>query len=255
MAEKHFYEQREFTKKYLLPYFQKNIPNFHKMKVLEVGCAEGGLLEVFLELGMEAAGIELDEKRVETARKKNPNLNIVVGDITDTELLKTISAKFDISKKFDLIIMREVIEHIKNKRAAFDNLDKLLNDGGYLFVSFPPKYSPFAGHQQIGKSFLKMIPYLHLFPKILLKPVANYLNEKEDYIEEIKYHFSTGCTIKEFEMLSMIHNFQYVKKELFLFRPIYSIRFGLPTIKLPDVQLFREFISFGCEALLQKISS
>lgn len=43
MAEKHFYEQIEFTKKYLLTYFQRYINDFHKLKVLEIGCAEGGL--------------------------------------------------------------------------------------------------------------------------------------------------------------------------------------------------------------------
>lgn len=252
MAEKHFYEQKEFTRKYLLPYFQKHIPNFLNIKVLEVGCAEGGLLEELQRLEIYAVGIELDEHRAEIAHQKNPNLKIVVGDITDSELIKKISERFDLSVKFDLIIMREVIEHIKNKRAAFENLDKLLSKNGYLFISFPPKYSPFAGHQQIGKSFLKMIPYLHLLPKKILKPIAKVLGEREDYVEEIKHHFSTGCTIKEFESLFQQHNFKVLRKELFLFRPIYNVRYDLTPIRLPNIPLLREFISFGCETLLRK---
>jgi len=246
MAEKHFYEQAEFTKKYLLPYFQKNIPGFHKSKVLEVGCAEGGLLEICQNMGMYTVGVELSPERVEISKAKNPNLNINVGDVTDPKLPENLN------EKFDVIIMREVIEHVPSKKAAFENLYNLLNDGGYLFVSFPPKYSPFAGHQQIAGSFLKMIPYLHLVPKIILKPVTNLLGEKKDYVEEIKHHFSTGCSIREFEKQYLAKRFKVVRKEYFFFRPIYNLRYGVPIVRLPELPVFREFISFGCECLLKK---
>lgn len=247
MAEKHFYEQKEFTRNYLLPYFQKNIPNFHKARVLEVGCAEGGLMEVLLELGMDAHGVEISSERVQIAKEKNPNLNILVGDITDPQLAEKLDGKFDV------IIMREVIEHVRDKHAAFNNLEKLLNDRGFLFMSFPPRLSPFAGHQQIAKSYLKFIPYLHLLPKSLLKQIASSLGEKNNYADEIKLHYSTGITINDFEYHCAIRNFIPVKKEFFLFRPIYVLRFGLPKIKLPDIPVIRECISFGCETLLQKI--
>lgn len=246
MAEKHFYEQAEYTKKYLIPYFQKNIPEFHKLSVLEVGCAEGGLLEVLQEMGMEVAGIELSEERANVAIQKNSKLNVKVGDIMDPDLPTKLN------KKYDLVIMREVIEHVPDKYAAFRNLDLLTNDNGFLFVSFPPKRSPFAGHQQIAKSFLKMVPYLHVLPESLLRPVAKKLGEKSDYVDEIKLHFSTGMVIDQFEYLYTYRHFKPVKKELYLFRPIYAYRFGLPTVKLPNLPLIREFISFGCEVLLKK---
>ncbi|MCL4549892.1 MAG: class I SAM-dependent methyltransferase [Bacteroidetes bacterium] len=249
MAEKHFYEQKEFTEKYLLPYFKKHIDDFGKKSVLEIGCAEGGLLEVMESNGNYAVGIELSAERAEIAKQKNSKLNVIVGDITDPKLLEKLN------KKFDLIIIREVIEHVQNKTAAFDNLNALLNENGYLFISFPPKRSPFAGHQQIGRSFLKAIPYLHILPKSFLKTLAKLFGENEEYIDEIKLHFSTGCTIKEFELQSRRVRFSSIKKEFFLFRPIYALRFGLPTIKLANIPLLREYISFGCESLLRKTTS
>ncbi|TSA29877.1 MAG: methyltransferase domain-containing protein [Ignavibacteriales bacterium] len=246
MAEKHFYEQKQYTKEYLLPYFQKLIPDFHKKKVLEVGCAEGGLLETLQDLGMHVVGVELSPERVKIAVKKNSNLNIFVGDITDSKLPEQLS------ETFDVIIIREVIEHVPDKKAAFNNLGKLLNDNGFLFISFPPKRSPFAGHQQIGKSFLKTIPYLHILPKSILKPVAKLLGEGAGYIDEIKLHYGTGCTVNEFEFQCLLQNFIPIKKDFFLFRPIYALRFGLPTIKLPRIPILKEYISLGCETLLQK---
>lgn len=249
MAEKHFYEQKEFTEKYLLPYFQKYIPNFHQLKVLEIGCAEGGLLDILGSIGIDSLGIELSPERIQIALNKNPNLNVIQGDITDENL----SAK--IGKEFDFIIMREVIEHVKNKYAAFENIDRLLKPGGYIYISFPPKYSPFAGHQQIAKSFLKYLPYIHLFPTSILKKIARQLSENENYVDEIKLHFSTGMVINKFENLCLIKNFIPVKKELFLFRPIYGYRYGIPKIKLPDIPLFREVLTFGYEVLLRKATN
>ena len=246
MAEKHFYEQIEYTKKYLLPYFQKNIPSFHKLRVLEVGCAEGGLMEVLGDIGMDVTGIEISEERAKIASEKNPKLKVVVGDIMDPALPEKVGIDYD------LVIMREVIEHIPDKIAAFNNLGKFTKENGYLFISFPPKRSPFAGHQQIAQSPLKMIPYLHILPKMILKPLAKTMGEKEDYVDEIKQHYSTGMVIKRFEFLCLLQNFKPVKKELFLFRPIYAYRFGWPTLKLPNVPFLREYISFGCESLLQK---
>lgn len=247
MAEKHFHEQKEFTQKYLLPYFQKYIPDLHRMSVLEVGCAEGGLLEALNTNGIESMGIELNPERIQIAYKKNYSLNIIQGDITDPQLYDKIG------REYDLIIMREVIEHVFDKEAAFNNLDKLLKKGGYLYISFPPKYSPFAGHQQIAKSYLKVIPYLHLFPTRILKSFAKYYSEDENFVDEIKLHYKTGMKIGKFEELCSMKKFIPVKKELFLFRPIYGFRFGLPKIKLPNIPLIREVISFGYEVLLKKV--
>lgn len=244
MAEKHFYEQIEYTNKYLIPFFEKNIPQFYNLKILEVGCAEAGLLNELQKRGIEVHGIEISKERVDIALKKNPNLKIILGDITDKKIITQLD-------KYDLIIMREVIEHIKDKDSVFENLKKLLKSNGYLFITFPPKYSPFAGHQQIAKSFLKFIPYLHLLPKFILISISKILNEKPDYVDEIKLHFSTGMVINKFEKLCKKYKFNSVEKDLYLFRPIYAFRFKLPTIKLPNIPIIREFITFGYETLLK----
>jgi 2-polyprenyl-3-methyl-5-hydroxy-6-metoxy-1,4-benzoquinol methylase len=248
MAEKHFYEQKEYTTNYLLPYLQKHISNFHQLKVLEIGCAEGGLLEVLQDIGINCIGLEISEERIKIAQTKNSTINIVHGDITENNLLEKFPYQFDV------IIMREVIEHLQNKYAAFGNLNSLLKENGFLYVSFPPKYSPFAGHQQIAQSFLKVIPYLHLLPKAVLKIIARSLNEKNDFIDEIKLHYKTGMSINQFELLYMINKFKPIIKELFLFRPIYRYRYGIPKVKVPNVQVLREIYTFGYEILLQKIN-
>ncbi len=246
MAEKHYNEQVKYTNEYLIPYFKRHIPNWQKLKVLEIGCAEGGLINVFHNLEIDATGVEISEKRVQLAISKNPNLKIVVGDIMDENLPNKLG-------KFDFIIMRDVIEHIPNKEITFTNIEKLANPNAYLFFSFPPKFSPFAGHQQIGKTILKAVPYLHLLPTSILKRLAKTMGERDYYVGEIKLNYSTGMQIQKFENLCKSKKFIPIKKDVFLFRPIYAYRFGLPTIKLPNIPLIREVLTFGYETLLQKI--
>ena len=247
MSEKHFYEQKKHTKNYLIPYFQKNIPNFRKMKVLEIGCAEGGFLEELQILGMDVMGIEIEQNRVDIANEKNPALKIICGDITD----KFVSEK--IGQKFDFIVMRDTIEHIPDRISTFENIAQLLNKGGYLYVTFPPRFSGFAGHQQNCRSILKFIPYIHLLPNIIIRLLGKILKEHPDRINNIIIHmYNIGLSINAFEKYYKSYNFKPKVKELFLSRPVYKVRFGARIIKVPNIPFFREIFAFGCEYLLVK---
>lgn len=246
MAEKHFLEQIKYTKEFIIPYLKEHISPLKNMNILEIGCAEAGLLSVFNELECKTTGIELSPYRAQFARDKNQNSKIIEGDITSEEIVPLIN------DKFDLIIMREVIEHLHRKENALANINKLLNKDGYLFISFPPRYSPFAGHQQIGRTKLSKIPYLHLLPKSLLNKLTKKMNEREDFVDEIKLNYSTGMAINRFEKLVTPFNYKIIKKDLYLFRPIYSQRYGVPIVKIPGIPVIKEAISFGYEILLKK---
>lgn len=247
MAEKHFFEQQEFTRSFLIPTFNDLIPDFHKLKILEVGCGEAGFLDVLAELGIDAVGLELEASRVETARQKNPRLNIQEGDITDSKLAKTLGSNFD------LIIMRDVIEHIPDRQPAFTNLHRLLREGGYLYITFPPRFSGFAGHQQNGKTLLRFIPYLHLLPEFLLRFLQKIFHERPEVIQAVIQNYSIGLTIASFNKYFRQNGFGLVQRDLYLSRPIYKIRFGVPALKVPNIPILREFLAFGCECLLVKL--
>ncbi|MGQ9854225.1 MAG: class I SAM-dependent methyltransferase, partial [Candidatus Oleimicrobiaceae bacterium] len=163
MAEKHYHEQRAFASSYLVPYLRVHLPELARMRILEVGCGEGGLIAVLHEQGVEAVGLELSPARVAIAREKNPALRVHVGDITDPNCSGVVGGDFD------LVVMRDVMEHIVERAAAMRNVRALLRQGGYFYVSFPPKYSAFAGHQQVGRSFLRFVPFVHLLPAILVR--------------------------------------------------------------------------------------
>lgn len=246
MAKKHFYEQKEFTSTYLIPYFEKYLPDFKNMRILEVGCAEAGFLDVLNDMNIDAIGIELEEQRVKIAKELNPNLEVLLGNITDEKFCD------DIGQKFDLIVMRDVIEHIPDRMATFANLRKLLEEDGYLYITFPPRFSAFAGHQQNYHSILKYFPYLQLFPDVFIKILASSFKENPGVTEQVILNYKVGLSLRKFEEYYKKFNFKLVVEELFFFRPIYQIRFKVKPRKSPNIPFVKKIMAYGCECLLQK---
>ena len=246
MSENHYYEQKSHSTSYLIPFFKKYVPHFENLRILEVGCAEAGFLDSLRELGMDATGLELEDSRVRIAKKKNPALTVFVGDITD----KNVAGR--LGGPFDLVVMRDVIEHIPDKMAAFSMLNKLLKIGGYLYTTFPPRFSPLAGHQQNGQSILRFVPYLHILPEGMIKTLGKIFRERSSLIEHVILNYKIGLSIRSFEGYCSMFGFEPVVKELFLFRPIYETRFGVTPIKIPHIPSIGECIALGCECLSRK---
>mgnify|MGYP003951382933 CR=1 FL=1 len=90
-------------------------------KVMEIGAHTGGFLEHLNDVfGWQTYFNELSAEAVEIMRK-NPKLH------EDT----------DNGTKYDLVIMRHVLEHIHDISTAIDNLLLKINAGCYLYVEVP----------------------------------------------------------------------------------------------------------------------
>ena len=56
------------AEKYVIPFIGEKFPVKPGMRVLEIGCGEGGVLKAFINKGCEGVGVELDLPRVEDAK-------------------------------------------------------------------------------------------------------------------------------------------------------------------------------------------
>ena len=56
------------------------------------------------------------------------------------DICKPITYENKIKDTYDIIIIRDVIEHIPEQELALKNIYDLLSIGGKLFMSFPPKF-------------------------------------------------------------------------------------------------------------------
>lgn len=94
-------------------------------KVLEVGCATGYISKRLVENDCEVYGIELDPEAAKIAKKYCKK--VFVGD---AETLK-------LDEKFDVILILDVLEHLKNPGRLLLKLKEYLNQDGYFVLSIP----------------------------------------------------------------------------------------------------------------------
>jgi SAM-dependent methyltransferase len=250
--EKYFFEQSLIAEKIVLPYITTEFPVSSSTSILEVGCGEAGNLFPFLERGCKATGIDRSPIRIDRAEKyyshhpQKENLTLIARDIFDVTPHHTGT--------FDLIIIRDSLEHIRDQEKLFEHIRRFINPSGHIFVSFPPWRMPFGGHQQMcHNKFISRLPYLHLLPKTLFVSILKLVGEKEYRIEELLQIRSTRLGIETFRRLVATHNMLIEREDFYLINPAYKIKFNLKPQKLPgiiNVAYLRDFYTTACYFLL-----
>lgn len=219
--------------------------------VSEIGCAEGGVLHAFIDAGAKGAlGTDIAESRLETGK--------VITDIID---LPTEYIFHDIINEepypewrqaYDLVLLRDVIEHLDDTEQALANIKKIIKPGGRLFVTFPPYNSPFGGHQQTLMNLWGKLPYIHLLPKaVFYKLIAS--GRKND-IGEVKRLHGIRMSPKKFMDAAVKTGYSIEKQDYYLLRPVFKMKFGIPSIKisfLSGLPLVKNYFSLEASYVLR----
>ncbi|MBI3239478.1 MAG: class I SAM-dependent methyltransferase, partial [Flavobacteriia bacterium] len=153
--ERYFQEQVFTTEKHVIPYIQEVMKLTPNLVVAEIGCGEGGNLKPFLDLGCKVIGIDLSESKIangEVFFAEHPlkaNLTLVAQDIYEVSP--------DTFHRFDLVIMRDTIEHIHDQDKFMEYLKQFLNPGGKVF--FDHKCSIFSPVNEILNFKRSLVSY------------------------------------------------------------------------------------------------
>ncbi|MFW6248429.1 MAG: class I SAM-dependent methyltransferase [Bacteroidota bacterium] len=244
--ERYFYEQGYTTEKYVIPYIAQEIKVDKNLKVLEIGCGEGGNMKPFLDLGCPTTGIDLAGGRIEKGKfffANHPHkerLNFVVKDI--------YQVTNELDHDYDLILMKDVIEHIPDQEKFLGFLKQFLSERGLIFMGFPPWYNPFGGHQQICQSWLlQRLPYFHLLPKPLYKGMLKLFGEHQKKIKGLLNIYDTGITLERLERIIKKNKYKILRKTHYLINPNYHIKFGIKPKKqnklIRSIPYFRDFFT------------
>lgn len=230
---RYFEEQGITTTNYVIPYIDSIKKIRPESLVLEVGCGEGGNLKPFLDRGLKVYGIELLTNQFIQAKKFyqdhtfHHNLHLFNSNIYEIQA-NTLPS-------FDIIFLKDVIEHIPNQLKLLSHLKQFLKPDGIIFFGFPPWRMPFGGHQQVCKSILSKIPYFHLFPKSLYRFILKIFNEDKEAIKEFMEVKDTGLSINHFHDIISKNNYKILKETYWFINPNYQIKFGLKPRKLPKL--------------------
>ena len=245
---RYFEMQRRVAAEHVLPMVARHVRAPGPWRVLEVGCAEAGVLKAFLDAGHVATGIELLRGRAELAE------GFLAEEIAAGRARIRADDVYDVEpgelepRGFDVIVLKDVIEHIPHQERMVPRLAEFLAPGGRIFFGFPPWRMPFGGHQQIARSAaVSRVPWLHLLPRRLYAGYVAAAGERARVREELADIHNTRISIGRFERIVAEAGLSVEERVLWLTNPIYAHKFGLAprrqlglVSRLPGV---RDFVS------------
>jgi 2-polyprenyl-3-methyl-5-hydroxy-6-metoxy-1,4-benzoquinol methylase len=98
-------------------------------RVLEVGCSVGHVTQHLVAAGNTVVGVEIDADAAQEARAWASAVHVVDLDLTP---LTTIE-----SGTFDVIVLGDVLEHLRDPAATLRDLVSLLEPDGRVIISVP----------------------------------------------------------------------------------------------------------------------
>lgn len=223
----YFQYQYLTARDHIIPFVTLEKPQQEIRTVLEIGCGEAGVLKAFLEIGCQCIGIELSTTRTKLAEKMHADA-VASGQIAFLNRdIYLIDPDQDLKFKFDLIILKDVIEHIPDQEKFIPTLRRFLNPGGVIFFGFPPWQMPFGGHQQVCRSrVLSKWPYIHLLPRPLYQGLLSAFNESPSAQQAMLEIHDTGISIERFERILKKNAMPVARRRFWLLNPIYAYKFG-----------------------------
>ena len=122
-----------------IKYIKENIIDQFKMKnkakplsginILDIGCGGGLLSEPMCRLGANITGIDASIKNIKIAKLHAKKNGLKINYICSSP------EKLKITKKFDVILNMEIVEHVEDISFFLKSCSKLLKKNGLMFVA------------------------------------------------------------------------------------------------------------------------
>lgn len=130
-----------------------------KMRVLDLGTGSGNFELEFANKTRSIVGVDYNDEAISFLRKKINLLGIKNVKLIKSDIRKLKEIK--ISGKFDLVILVDVIEHIRSTEAGqlVKQITEYLNPNGKVCVITPNYNSPWLAIEPIF-DFFKLVPHL-----------------------------------------------------------------------------------------------
>lgn len=212
------------AQEFMIPYLEEKGVAIRGADIIEIGCAEGGNLCAMEEYGAgKLVGTDIAEVRLESARDISARLGIDITysshDIIYQEPLEEWRGRFDVA------FLRDVIEHLDDATIALQNIRRVLKPGGALYVTFPPYYSPYGGHQQTLVNWASKVPFMHLLPEPIFE--AMIASGRPADKEEVRRLRRIRMTTTKFRAAADKAGYSIADEKLYFLRPVFKMKFGI----------------------------
>jgi ubiquinone/menaquinone biosynthesis C-methylase UbiE len=141
--------------------------NLEKGFLLDIGCGNGSTTKWFSNnLGVYSVGLDVHEGFADGAKTHNPLLEYAFAS--------GIRLPFK-EKSFHTVILNDVLEHVSyhDAKELFDQIQKVLDDDGVLYVSVASKFEIREPHSNLL--------FMSWFPRWVYSPVVRKIHREDVY--------------------------------------------------------------------------
>lgn len=149
-------------------------------KALDVGCGTGEISLYLAKRGFKVTAIDHDPQAISIVKKK-------LRGYLSTVSVDSFSG-FSSTFKFDLIILREVLEHIKDDRLALKKIHLLLKKDGAVLITVPGQKYLYGPHDKMSGHFRR-------YQKNELLNKVRQANLKIDFFQSLGFPFFNLTTL------------------------------------------------------------
>ena len=124
-------------------------------RILDIGCGLGVYMRKFRDFSNDVYGIDIDPKRLRDGARTTPGLMLAVGEHLPFR-----------NNDFDVVVLNEVIEHVRDDGATLAEAFRVIRPGGHIVIYAPNRLYPFETHGiYLGKRFVfGNIPFINWLP-------------------------------------------------------------------------------------------
>jgi len=121
----------------------KTLKISNNSKILEIGCSSGTLTKVLGSIGFNVYGIDRSKIAINLCKKRGLK-NVFAMDGTKTRFGDA---------EFDAVIASDVLEHIKDERAAMNDWRRILKPRGILIIFVPAFKLLWSEHDENNRHY------------------------------------------------------------------------------------------------------
>lgn len=131
-------------------------------RILDIGCGVGTYVRKLREFAPAVVGIDIDRVRLTNGARETPGLLLAASEALPFP-----------EGVFDMVLLNEVIEHVRDDRRTLEEATRVIRPGGHVVLFAPNRFFPFETHGvYLGSRFVfGNIPLVNYLPD----PVRNRL--------------------------------------------------------------------------------
>jgi len=137
-------EQRHFwhigRKEIILDVVKRNVPGLDEIRMLEIGCGNGSVLDYLKRDNINVEGCDLFLEGLKFCRQRTGEVPLYQIDV--------LAMPF--KEEYEVIGLFDVLEHIEDDGKALSEINKALIPGGYLVLTVPAYQFLWSRHDEVS---------------------------------------------------------------------------------------------------------